>query len=309
MQQQSNKLPTYYLSHGGGPWPFMHGPFRQIFSPLEQALQDIPRQLGCSPACILLVSSHWQTCPVTISAAEKPGMLYDYHGFPSAMYRISYPAAGSPDWAYQAAACLQQWDIHYQLDTSRGFDHAVYSLLKPMWPAAEVPVVMLSVHAAMSAALHYRLGQALAPLREKGVLILASGQSFHNLSAHGAECRLLSLLFDCWLRDAVLKKTGIARQRALEHWHQAPAAQFAHPTAEHLMPLFVAAGAAAHEQASCVFGDFLADAATSAFCFGDSRHAASLAFDRLAHDFHGERGLSGSNHNLTTKRGNSDEPM
>ena len=288
MKQFSKLLPTYYLSHGGGPWPFMTGPFRQIFSPLEQALRDVPRQLGRAPACILLISSHWQTCPVYISGAQSPGMLYDYEGFPDAMYRISYQAPGAPDWAYQAGACIQQSGISYQIDTSRDFDHAVYSLLKPMWPDAAVPVVMLSVHASMSAALHYRLGQALAPLREQGVLILGSGQSFHNLSAHGPQCRLLSLLFDGWLRDTVLKKTGTARQVALENWQQAPAAQFAHPSAEHLMPLFVAAGAAEHDFASCVFGDYLADAATSAFCFGVPDNGISPTFDRLAQDFHGE---------------------
>lgn len=280
-------LPTYYLSHGGGPWSFMTGDFRQLFAPLERALKAIPAQLSEKPNCVLLISAHWEAPVIKVSSAEAPGMLYDYTGFPEAMYKIQYKAPGHPQWAQRIYRLLTEADWHVAQNNKRDFDHAVYSLLQPMWPDAEVPVVMMSLHASLDAALHYRLGQALAPLRREGLLIIGSGQSFHNLAARGPQSRVLSLLFDGWLRDSTLKLKGVARQQALEQWQQAPAARFAHPREEHLLPLMVVAGAAAEEHASCVFGDFIADVATSCFCFGHPLSAGVTAFDRLALDYHG----------------------
>ncbi len=286
-------LPTYYLPHGGGPWPFMTGDFRQLFASLERALAAIPPQLSAKPSCILLISAHWEAPVITVSCAAAPGMIYDFTGFPAAMYQVQYQAPGQPKWAQRIYQLLTEANWSVAQNSNRNFDHAVYSLLQPMWPDADVPVVMMSLHTSLDAALHYRLGQSLAPLRKEGLLIIGSGQSFHNLVARGPQARVMSLLFDSWLRDSTLKLTGTAREQALLQWKQAPAARLAHPREEHLLPLMVVAGAAAEDQASCIFGDFILDVATSGFCFGHPQPEEPSSFDQLASDFHSDVATSG----------------
>lgn len=272
------RMPVYYLSHGGGPWPFMEGPFRAMFSRLESSLQDIPRQLPAPPRALLVITSHWEEAQFTVSTAPQPGMVYDYFGFPGAMYQIQYPAPGSPELAAQVAALLERSGWPVRTDPQRGFDHGTYSLLKPIYPEANIPVVQLSLRAPLDPVEHISMGRALAPLRDQGILILGSGQSFHNLHIRGTQARHASETFDIWLHHSVLAEPE-ARAAALIEWEHAPSASIAHPQADHLMPLHVAVGAAGEDLASCVFGDYIADLATSAYRF-DSRVEDS-PFDAL----------------------------
>ncbi|PLK47035.1 class III extradiol ring-cleavage dioxygenase [Uliginosibacterium sp. TH139] len=278
------RMPVYYLSHGGGPWPFMEGPFRAMFTQLERSLQDIPRQLPAPPRALLVISGHWEEAQFTVSTAPQPGMIYDYAGFPESMYQIHYPAPGSPELAAQVAALLEKSGWPVGIDPVRGFDHGTYSLLKPLYPDARIPVVQLSLRSPLDPAEHINVGRALTPLRDQGVLILGSGQSFHTMHIRGTQARQVSETFDAWLRHSVQAEPD-ARAAALIEWEFAPNARIAHPHADHLMPLHVAVGAAGNDLASCVFSDYIADLATSAYRFG--KHLEDSTFDTLSlHERH-----------------------
>lgn len=264
----SIKQPVYYLSHGGGPWPFMTGTFRTMFQPLEQSLQAIPAVLPATPRAVLIVSAHWETEQFMLSAADWPAMIYDYTGFPADLYNISYPAPGAPALAEAIAQQLHGEGWRVGLDRERGFDHGTYSLLKAIYPHADVLVVQMSIRSPLDPAEHLAMGQALQPLRDAGVLILGSGQSFHNLECRGATARSASVAFDTWLRKVLLTNTPEARNQALLAWESAPFARLAHPHPDHFIPLLVVAGAAGHDVAQCVFGDYLGDFATSCYGFG-----------------------------------------
>jgi aromatic ring-opening dioxygenase catalytic subunit (LigB family) len=275
------RQPTYYLSHGGGPWPYMHGPMRAHFALMERALQDIPRQLPQAPRAVLVISGHWEEAAFTVSSAPHPGMVYDYYGFPPETYRIRYPAPGSPPVAARVQQLLSQagWPVHE--DAERGFDHGTFSMLQPIYPQADVPVVQLSLKTNLDPQEHLAAGAALAPLRDEGVLIIGSGQSYHNLRLWNPAGAAPAAAFDAWLRKTLLQDDPEAVREGLVHWQQAPAARLAHPREDHLIPLMVAAGAAGDDPATAVFGErFMGSLAVSSFRFGGGRDASP--FDQLA---------------------------
>lgn len=271
-------MPTYFLSHGGGPWSFMEGPMREQLRSLELSLQDVPKQLPDRPRAVLVVSGHWEEPEFTVSSSPAPGMVYDYSGFPEAMYRITYPAPGDPVLAERVRSLLSDAGITCRADAHRGYDHGTFSMLKPMFPNADVPVVQLSLKQSFSATEHLVAGVALAPLREEGVLILGSGFSYHNMRGFGPQAEQPSALFDRWLRETLASRPD-ARVSALSRWHQAPAARIAHPREDHLLPLMVAAGAAGDDPATPIFGDRILGAQASGFRF--STDTRPSVFDRL----------------------------
>lgn len=275
------RMPTYFLSHGGGPWPYMDGPTRARFTLMEQALKDIPRQLPRPPKAVLVVSGHWEEDEFSVSASPAPGMVFDYYGFPEHTYRIRYAAPGSPELASRVQGLLQSAGWPARLDAQRGFDHGTFSMLQPMYPDADVPVVQLSMKSNMDPQEHLAVGQALAPLRGEGVLIVGSGQSYHNLRMWGPAGAQPAAAFDAWLRRSLLESSPEERREALIHWVQAPAARLAHPREDHLVPLMVAAGAAGDDPATCVYGEmFMGALAVSSFRFGEDR--TPTGFDKLA---------------------------
>jgi len=263
------RLPTFFLSHGGGPWPYMDGDFRQAHAQLEASLQALPATLPETPRAILMVSAHWEEDAYTVMSAPRPGMLYDYGGFPPHTYEVVYPAPGNPELAQQVQAMIAAAGLPNASNTTRGFDHGAFCTLQPMYPRADIPVVQLSLRHGLDPAEHLALGRALAPLREEGVLILGSGFSFHNLRLmfNGAG-REPSIAFDAWLQQALPSPEG--RAERLQAWAQAPAARLAHAREEHLLPLMVAAGAAEGEPASCNYHqtDYLGGLTASSFRFG-----------------------------------------
>lgn len=262
-------MPTFFLSHGGGPWPYMDGDFRQAHAQLEASLQALPATLPEAPRAILMVSAHWEEDAYTVMSAPRPGMLYDYGGFPPHTYEVVYPAPGSPDLAKQVQALIAAAGLPNASNTTRGFDHGAFCTLQPMYPQADIPVVQLSLRHGLDPAEHLALGRALKPLRDDGVLILGSGFSFHNLRLmfNGAG-REPSIAFDAWLQQALPSPEG--RAERLQAWAQAPAARLAHAREEHLLPLMVAAGAAEGEPASCIYHqtDYLGGLTASSFRFG-----------------------------------------
>ena len=265
-----DRLPTYFLSHGGGPWPFMKAQYGSTYDVLEASLADIPRQLGATPKAVLVVSGHWEEREFALSSGAEPGMIYDYGGFPSHTYQVKYKAPGSPEVAERAAALLAAAGHNAVLDPTRGFDHGTFSMLYPVYPEADVPVVQMSLKHGFDPLAHVEAGRALAPLRDEGVLIIGSGLSYHNLHQFGPAGRQASHAFDEWLRFALLDLPPAERTSALLHWGDAPYARLAHPREEHLMPMLVAYGAAEHEQAARVYHEeeFFGSLAVSSYRLG-----------------------------------------
>lgn len=272
----SDRMPTYYLSHGGGPWPYLQGEFRERFVRLEASLRDIARnQLPQRPTAVLVVSGHWEEPAFTVSTSRAPGMVFDYYGFPEHTYRISYPAPGSPALADRVRGLLGNAGWSVDADADRGFDHGTFSMMQPMYPDADVPVVQLSLKRDFDPAEHLAAGRALAPLRDEGVLIIGSGMSYHNLRMLGPAATEPSIRFDRWLRQTLSSPPEVRRQQ-LESWETAPAARIAHPSEDHLLPLMVAVGAAGDDPATCVYGEMLGQyVAASSFRFGADQTPAA----------------------------------
>ena len=263
-------MPTWYIPHGGGPCFFMESNPPDLWQGLERFLRGIAASLPAAPRALLMVTAHWQGRAFTVSAGERPGMLYDYYGFPPHTYELQYPAPGHPALAARVQTLLTSAGVPAATDTVRGFDHGTFIPLMVMFPEASIPVVQLSLHASLDAALHLQAGEALAPLRDEGVLIIGSGMSFHNMRAYG-DVRFgpVSDAFDQWL-ESTLTSPAPRRTAALAGWEQAPAARLCHPPRgeEHLIPLMVAAGAAGADIGERAYGERLWHTMISGYRFG-----------------------------------------
>lgn len=249
----------------------MTGAFRRHFDRLEQSLVEMRADLHGVPQAVLVISGHWDTDGFSVSSGARPGMVYDFGGFPEHLYRIRYAAPGSPVLAQRVKTLLGTAGVEVRLDPARGFDHGTFSLMKPLYPDEDIPVVQLSLDSRFDPALHIAAGRALAPLRDEGVLIVGSGQSYHNLSnIDAAESREASRQFDDWLQQTVVHAAPDARVARLLHWEQAPAARRAHPREDHLLPLMVAVGAAEDDAAALSYHqrDFIDGITASSFRFG-----------------------------------------
>lgn len=262
-------LPTYFVSHGGGPWPWMKEQTGGAYARLEASLAALRQAHGADVRSVLVVTSHWETPGFMLSSGSAPGTIHDYGGFPPHTYRIRYPAPGNPALAGRAAALLQAAGHPAGLDPERGFDHGTFSMLYPVYPEATMPVVQLSLRRDFDPQAHIDAGRALAPLRDEGVLILGSGLSFHNLRQFGPSGAAASRAFDGWLQETMALAPR-ERSAALLRWEGAPMARAAHPREEHLLPLMVALGAAEQEPAACVYHeeDFFGSLTVSSFRFG-----------------------------------------
>jgi aromatic ring-opening dioxygenase catalytic subunit (LigB family) len=250
----------------------MKSQYGATYDKLEASLVDMKRQVGERPEAVLVVTGHWEERTFMVSSSAAPGMIYDYGGFPAHTYQIKYPAPGEPQLAQRVAGLLNAAGLETGLDPDRGFDHGTFSMLYPVYPEADMPVVQLSIRHDLDPLAHMNAGRALAQLRSEGVLIVGSGLSFHNLRQFGPGGKLASRQFDEWLQHVLLKLTPAERKVALLHWSEAPYARMAHPREDHLLPLMVALGAAEDEAAACVYHeeDFFGSLAVSSFRFGES---------------------------------------
>ena len=248
-----SRLPTLFIPHGGGPCFFMDWDPPDTWKRMAEYLRSMPGEVGARPKALLVVSGHWEEKVATIQNNPAPALLYDYYGFPPSTYQIKFPAPGAPEVSARVGELLKAAGIPHAYDNTRGFDHGVFIPLKVAFPHADVPIVQLSLLASMDPAEHIRIGQALSPLRDEGVLIIGSGMSYHNMrtlmgsmrgGANGRGPDPGSERFDNWLEEALTGKTPEARIAALSAWDKAPAARDAHPREEHLLPLHVAVGAA-----------------------------------------------------------------
>jgi aromatic ring-opening dioxygenase catalytic subunit (LigB family) len=249
---QPNRLPSYFISHGGGPWPYVPE-MRAAMQVLEASLADIPRQIGVVPSAVLMVSGHWEAPGFRVMAHARPPMVYDYGGFPPHTYHVQYPAPGAPALAARVQQLARDSGIEVQPDALQGFDHGTFAPLAVMYPQADVPVLQLSLKSRYDPAEHLAIGRALAPLRDEGVLIIGSGLSYHNLGRLGPMARQPSEAFDAWLQEAAVGLPPAERTQHLLQWQSAPAARVAHPREDHLIPLMVAVGAAEEEPGTLVY--------------------------------------------------------
>lgn len=259
--------PTLFISHGGGPWPWVDD-MKAQFARTAQWLSQLPRTLPEKPKAILSVSGHWEDERFAVSTARQPPMVYDYSGFPEHTYRIRYPAPGSPALAHRVRELIEKAGLPSREDAQRGFDHGTFVPLALMYPDADVAVVSLALKSDFDPAEHLRLGEALRPLRDEGILIMGSGLSYHNLRNFGPAAGPVAEQFEQWLTEAVTDPDPQARNRNLIDWRKAPSARAAHPREDHLIPLMVAAGAAGSDLGRKAFDDKVWGVKMASYAFG-----------------------------------------
>ena len=260
-------LPTYFISHGGGPWPWLPE-MRKGMHLLETSLAAMSAEIGETPEAILMISGHWEEGDFAVMASPQPPMLYDYGGFPAFTYQIKYTSPGAPAVATRVEQLLKAAGLPTHLDHTRGYDHGVFAPMQVMYPAANVPLLQVAIQHSYDPAAHIALGRALALLREEDVLIVGSGLSFHNMRMFGPAGKAPSELFDKWLNKAMMSAPA-KREEMLLNWETAPAARLCHPQEDHLIPLMAAVGAAENEKATRVYHDLDAYGVTaSSYRFG-----------------------------------------
>ena len=260
-QARIERMPAVFLPHGGGPWPFLE---ENVFGAPDMwdQMDAYMRRLNMipprPPRAVLLISAHWEEEAPTLMSAQHPPMLYDYYGFPQEAYEVVWPAPGAPEVAAEARELLEAAGIVSALDATRGFDHGTYVPLALAYPDANIPTTQLSLKKGLDPETHLRIGMALAPLRDRGVFIVGSGMSYHNMRAWGRRDRLEiaegSRTFDDWLVETIALEPSARATRIIE-WERAPAARRAHPREEHLLPLMVVLGAAIEDAGSTPYRD------------------------------------------------------
>lgn len=227
--------PVFFISHGAPTLALEPGVLGAQLKRLGQQLQ------GAS--AVLVVSPHWQSRETRVMTTAKPATVHDFGGFAPALYQLNYPASGHPALATEAATLLTKAGFSVGLDATRGLDHGAWVPLLHLLPQAQLPVFQVAMPYDLDTAGAYRLGQALAPLRERGVVIVGSGSMTHNLyefDPSATEAEPYASEFTRWVRQAV---SANAVESLIAYRTQAPHAERAHPTEEHFLPLLVALGA------------------------------------------------------------------
>ncbi|CAH0477814.1 unnamed protein product [Peronospora belbahrii] len=252
--------PVVAVSHGPGPlWLLSSGfagmnnaslPARALTTTFEKLYPN-----GTNlPKRILCISAHWESesSGYEISSATEPGMIYDYHGFPSEAYDVVYPANGDPIFAKRVKAELEKNNIKAKL-VDRGFDHGVFVPMLLIRPEADIPIVTMSINSRLGNKVHFDLGKVIASFRDEDTLILCSGQATHNLRAGGDQNSPVvdwASAFQGWLDKTLTMDSNQSysqRKDEITNWHDAPAARLAHPTPDHFIPFVIGAGAGMEE--------------------------------------------------------------
>jgi aromatic ring-opening dioxygenase catalytic subunit (LigB family) len=236
---------------------------------LQAYLQALPANLPTRPDALLVISAHWEMPRPTVLAAAQPGMLFDYYNFPPHTYQLRFPAPGAPALAGRVRQLLAAAGIDTGTELERGYDHGVFVPLKVSFPAADLPIMQLSLQTGLDPAKHIEIGRALAPLRDENVVVIGSGLSFHNLSALGSPAvNAAAAQFDRWLTETLCSVPNTEREARLSRWTLAPHARVCHPREEHLLPLMVNLGAAAGDAGRQTFSGTIWGKAISAYQFG-----------------------------------------
>jgi 4,5-DOPA dioxygenase extradiol len=245
--------PTLFISHGAPTFAIEPG----LLGP---ALNTLGQQLSGAKTvkAVLVVSPHWQTRDVTVMTTPAPETVHDFGGFLAALYDLQYPVAGHPQLATEVGRLLTQASWTVGVDARRGLDHGAWVPLRHLLPNADIPVFQVSMPMDLDTVSAFELGKALAPIRESGVMIVASGSMTHNLYEFrhsGAAEQDYAIEFTHWISQDI---AGL-----LDYRQRAPHAQRAHPTEEHFLPLLVALGALSDGEATQIIDAGIANSVLS----------------------------------------------
>jgi len=223
------RMPAVFVGHGN---PMNAVQPNASTDGWAQLGQDVPR-----PRAVLCVSAHWYVPATQVTAMRAPRTIHDFGGFPRELFEVAYPAPGDPELAHRVQGLLAP--IQAGLDQHWGLDHGTWSVLRHVFPEADVPVVQLSIDETRPAEFHYEAGKRLAPLREEGVLVVGSGNLVHNLHAyawgrHDVEPLDWALRFEARARELV---SAGSHERLIDYESLGPDAMLAIPTPDHYLPL------------------------------------------------------------------------
>jgi len=241
------------------------------YSHLREHLITLGKQYRERISAILVISAHWEEAIPTVHFGSSPTMYYDYYGFPDFTYQLKWPAPGNPALASKVENLLADKGFKTDRETERGFDHGTFVPLMIAFPEAQIPVVQLSLVKGLDPSVHLRMGKALEPLRNEGMLIIGSGMSYHNIRGFmsgDSKASYVSKQFDDWLASAVAINDIEKRNETLVGWENSPGARDCHPRSEHLVPLFVVAGAAGNDTGGRDYSGTLMGVAVSGHIFG-----------------------------------------
>lgn len=254
-------LSTFYVSHGSPMMPLQDIPIRAFF-------ENWTKRYPTRPKAILAISAHWDTGEPAVNVVSKNSTIHDFYNFPPELYQLQYTPPGAPDIARRVKSLLQNAGFENVIeDTKRGLDHGTWTPLMLMYPKADIPVFQLSIQSNKDAKHHYDMGCALAPLKDEGVLIFASGTSVHNLrelNFSATKPTTWAKAFDGWLDDVLLNN----KHKEILKWEEAPYARKAHPHPDHFLPVLIALGAAGEQcKAEKIYEEFAYGLALSSFEF------------------------------------------
>jgi 4,5-DOPA dioxygenase extradiol len=276
-EMSMNKAPVLFISHGAPTFALEPGLLGPRLTALGERLSEI--------SAVLVVSAHWQTRGVHVMSTAAPETVHDFGGFPAALYKLQYPAPGAPGLATEAGRLLSEAGFAVRFDDRRGLDHGAWVPLRFLFPRANVPVFQVSMPYDLDALGALRLGKALAPLRERGVMIVGSGSLTHNLYEFRQSASpeaTYAREFSDWIRQGVLRGdfNALARYR-----QSAPHAERAHPTDDHFLPLLVAQGASDGSEAVDAIEGGITHGVLSmdSFAWGLSPGPITAALARLLH--------------------------
>lgn len=233
-------LPALFISHGAPLFAIEAGESGPALTRLGQRLKD---EAGPGLRGVVIMSPHWMARSPAVMSNPKPTTWHDFGGFPPALYELEYPAPGAPELAVEVGELLRKGGVESQPDPKRPFDHGAWVPLMHLFPEADVPVVQVALPAGWGPGQVYAMGQALRPLRERGVVVVGTGSMTHNLAEFfGGEREAAPYVveFSRWVEAAIQRGDLPA---LLDYLRQAPYAQRAHPSDDHFLPLFFTLGA------------------------------------------------------------------
>ncbi len=234
--------PALFISHGSPKLPVKNSPAHRF---LSDYAAELPR-----PSSILIVSAQWKTAEPCVATAPQPGIVYDNSDFDRGLFDIHYPATGNPELSREIADLLAERDLPCHTDPVHGWDSGVWAPLHLLFPGGDIPVSQLSIQPQKDPEHHYRVGQALAGLRERNVMIIASGAMTHNVREYytiriGNPTPRWASSFADWMCE---KLEQGCRDDLIEYRRLAPNALANHPENDHLLPLYVALGASSENE-------------------------------------------------------------
>eukprot|EP00761_Pharyngomonas_kirbyi_P009013 gb/GECH01009028.1/.p1 GENE.gb/GECH01009028.1/~~gb/GECH01009028.1/.p1 ORF type:complete len:276 (+),score=62.38 gb/GECH01009028.1/:1-828(+) len=253
-ENKITNTPCIFLSHGS---PTLYWDksvaAHNVFASL------IPSHVLNTLKAVVVISAHWETHRhVSVNSNSHPETIHDFYGFPSHMYAFQYPAPGHPQVAGRVQSLLEDNGVTCHLDAHHGIDHGTWVPMHLIAPAADVPVVQLSLNQELDPKYHYRIGEALSPLLDENVMILSSGGLTHNLGevklnqTSNSNNENWATKFEQWVDQCLSISDPQERAHQLQQWRTAPFAERAHPREEHLIPFFVALGAGTRSQRNSI---------------------------------------------------------